>query len=166
MKVERIPVGCLQANCYIVTKNDKSIIIDPGDEAEKIKDFCNSKNIVEILVTHNHFDHVGALPELEEFYHLKANVRSPYFNYEIIQTPGHTSDSKSFYFKDDLVIFTGDFLFKGTIGRTDLPTGSEAEMIKSLEKIMEYPDELTVYPGHSSSTNLGKEKENFCRYFL
>lgn len=165
MKIEKIPVGCLQANCYIVTKNDKSILIDPGDEGEKIKDFCKNKNVVEILVTHNHFDHIGALKDLEEYFQLQANVRSAYFDYEIILTPGHTRDSKSFYFKDDLVIFTGDFLFKGTIGRTDLPTGSEADMINSLEKIMEYPNELIVYPGHGDSTILGKEKEKFSRYF-
>ena len=80
-------------------------------------------------------------------------------------TPGHTSDSKCFYFKCEKVLFSGDFLFYHTIGRTDLPSGSDIDMIKSLEKISKYPDDLIVYPGHGPKTKLGVEKNNFKYYY-
>lgn len=62
-------------------------------------------------------------------------------------------------------MFTGDFLFYHTIGRCDLPTGSEGDMVKSLELISKYPDDIDVYPGHGPKTNLEKEKQNFKYYF-
>ena len=158
MKVEILKVGYLKENCYIVTKNDKSIIIDPGDEADRIINHCKGKKIVGVLITHNHFDHVGALKEIENHFKIKENNNIIGLDFEIIDTPGHTSDSKTFYFKDDKVMFTGDFLFKGTIGRMDLPTGSVEDMKKSLEKIKDYPDDIIVYPGHGESTILGREK--------
>ena len=85
--------------------------------------------------------------------------------FKVIHTPGHTAGSTSLYCEKEKCLFSGDTIFAGTWGRTDLPTGSEADMINSLEKIMEYPNELIVYPGHGDSTILGKEKEKFSRYF-
>ena len=85
--------------------------------------------------------------------------------FEIIKTPGHTSDSVSYYFPEDKVLFAGDFLFLNSIGRTDLPTGNDMEMQKSLELISKYPDDIVVYPGHGETTTLGYEKENFKYYY-
>ena len=123
------------------------------------------KNVVEIIVTHHHFDHVGALDEIKKYFKLEENVKSGMFNYEVIETSGHTSDSRSIYFKNEKVMFTGDFLFYRSIGRTDLDTGSDIDMIKSLEKISKYPDDIVIYPGHGPKTSLGKEKQNFKYYF-
>lgn len=164
MQIEKLVVGELQANCYIVTKNNKTIIIDPGDEANKIINATKDKNVVGILVTHHHFDHIGALQEIEDYFHLKESLNIDGFNYEIIKTPGHTDDSVCFYFKDDKVLFSGDFIFYKSIGRTDLPTGSIQKMHQSLELISKYPDNIKVYPGHGPSTILGNEKRYFNLY--
>ena len=80
------------------------------------------------------------------------------FSYEIIKTPGHASDSLTFYFKDEKVMFTGDFLFFHTIGRCDLETSSIEDMKKSLEEIKKYPDDIKIYPGHGRGSVLGEEK--------
>lgn len=165
MKIEKLVVGVLQANCYVVTIENKTIIIDPGDEAEKIINFCKDKNVIEILVTHNHFDHVGALKKVEKEYNLKANNKSGMIDYKVINTPGHTSDSKSFYFPAYSTLFTGDFIFNNAIGRTDLETGNDLNMKASLKMISEYPDDTKIYPGHGISSTLKEEKQWFNRYY-
>lgn len=163
MKIDRIVVGELDANCYVVTINDKSYLIDPGSEKEKIKKYLENKNIVGILVTHSHFDHVGELDYFLNLYKLKENVLDD--EVEIIKTPGHTSDSVTFYFKNYKTMFTGDFIFKGAIGRMDLPTGSVSDMKNSLSLISLYDDDTLVYPGHGDSTVLKEEIKNF-KYYL
>lgn len=165
MQVKCIPVGVLQANCYIVEKNRKAILIDPGDEQEKIERELKELDLVGILLTHSHFDHVGALSYFEEKYHLNHNEKIEDFFYEVIETPGHSKDSLTFYFPKEKIMFTGDFLFQGTIGRMDLPTGNEKEMEKSLEKIAKYDNDIKIFPGHGPSTMLGNEKRLFKYYF-
>lgn len=164
MIVDRMIVGALKENCYIVTKNDKTIIIDPGDDVEKIIDACKGKNVVGVLITHHHFDHVGALKGIEKHFNIKEG-NCPNIGFKVIKNPGHSNDSVSYYFKDDKVMFVGDFIFLNSIGRTDLPTGSDIEMQKSLELIGKYPDDITLYPGHGDKTNLGYEKNNFKYYY-
>lgn len=79
---------------------------------------------------------------------------------KVIHTPGHTSGSISLLIEDAL--FTGDTLFKGTRGRTDLPTSSEESIIKSIkEKLLILPDNTIVYPGHGLTTQIGEEKNNY-----
>lgn len=165
MQIKCIPVGTLQANCYILVKDNKAILIDPGDEQEKIENILEKLELVGILLTHNHFDHIGALAYFEEKYHLKHNQAIKDFTYEVIKTPGHSKDSLTFYFPNEKVMFTGDFLFQGTIGRMDLPGGNEKEMQESLELISQYDDEIIIYPGHGPSTILGEEKKLFSYYF-
>ena len=165
MIVEKIVVGYLEENCYIVTKNNKTIIIDPGDEASKIINVAKNKNVVGILVTHHHPDHIGALKEIEEYYNLKETKEVESFDFKVINTSGHTKDSVSYYFPKEKVLFVGDFLFLNSIGRTDLPTGSDIEMQASLELISKYPDDVIVYPGHGEATTLGHEKNNFRYYY-
>ena len=87
------------------------------------------------------------------------------FKFTPIMTPGHSSDSVTFYFKEDKIMFVGDFIFKDTVGRCDLPTGSSSEMDKSIEKIKAYDDDITLYPGHGDETTLGREKE-YNLYFI
>lgn len=154
MNIKRIVVGELEENCYILEKDGKYLVIDPGDEFKKI-DTEIKGTLEEILVTHHHFDHIGALKELENKYGIKANdFKQETFKYEVIATPGHTSDSKTFYFPEENIMFTGDFLFYNSIGRMDLPTGSHEDMQKSLEKISNYPLNTKIYPGHFYSGTL------------
>lgn len=162
MEIKIVKVGYLQTNCYILKKNDNIIIIDPGDEYEKIKKEID-KNVSAILITHNHFDHIGALKQFKnvkiyDYNNLKEqNYNIDGFKFKVIYTKGHTNDSISFYFKEEKVMFTGDFVFKNSIGRTDLETGSNEEMKKSIEKLKEYPSNITLYPGHGDKTTLENE---------
>lgn len=164
MEIKKIAVGELATNCYLVKVDQGLIIIDPGAEADKIKREVGKEKLLTILVTHNHFDHIGALKELLSYYNVNLNAYNMIFNLQVINTPGHTSDSKTFYFAEAKVMFCGDFLFKDTFGRTDLETGSNQDMIKSLENILEYPNDITLYPGHGEVTNLGREKCHFKDY--
>ena len=163
-ELKTVVVGPLQTNCYILTLNDKTYIIDPGDDAKVIDTYLENKNVVAILVTHHHFDHVGALNYFEDKYSLKHNNLQN-LDFEIIKNPGHSKDSISFYFKDLNIIFCGDFIFKNSIGRMDFEGGSEIEMQESLNMISSYDDDIVLYPGHGPSTILGNEKSHFKYYF-
>lgn len=165
MIVDRVVVGSLEENCYILSKEDKVVIIDPGDEANKIIQKVGDKTVVGILITHHHFDHVGALEELENYYHVKESKEIPGWDFEVLNTPGHTSDSVCYYFAKDKMLFAGDFLFLDSIGRTDLAGGSDYEMKNSLEFISQFPDDIKVFPGHGDATTLGHEKNNFKYYY-
>ena len=168
MEVKRLVVGPLETNCYLLIKDNHYLIIDPGEEAEKIKK-CITGKVDGILITHHHFDHVGALEELKDYYQVPVydinNLKEKSYNinnfsFEVIYTFGHTDDLITYYFKDDRIMFVGDFIFKDSIGRTDLPGGDMSKMQKSLEKIKKYPDDITIYPGHGNKTTLGYEKGN------
>ena len=171
MKVTRVVTGFLKENCYVVEDQDKVLVIDPGDDFELIDEKLRDKKVLKVLITHHHFDHVGALDELIDKYHVdiidfnseKKQVIDN-FKFEIILTPGHTNDSVTFYFYDDNIMFTGDFIFKDTIGRTDLPTGNEIDMFKSLKSIKDYSGDIKIYPGHGEETTL-KEEFNNNMYF-
>jgi glyoxylase-like metal-dependent hydrolase (beta-lactamase superfamily II) len=82
-------------------------------------------------------------------------------DFEIIETPGHTQGGVCFYFRDRErpVLFAGDTIFAGSVGRTDLPGGDHRQLIESIRgKLLPLPDELTVYPGHGRPTTIGQEK--------
>lgn len=167
MNIKRVVVGELRENCYILEKDNNCLIVDPGDEFSKIKEQIVFP-VIGILITHRHFDHIGALESLVSeyrvpIYEMINTMEETYeigpFNFNVIYTPGHTNDSITFYFFKEDVMFTGDFLFKGTIGRCDLETSDEDEMRKSLEKIKRYKDNIFIYPGHGESTTLLNEKE-------
>lgn len=180
MKIEKIVVGYLEENCYILIKDNKCLVIDPGDEYYKIKEKIQSLNVVGVLLTHAHFDHAGALNDvLNDYkvplYYYNKNNEIKYsklinieeneykienFNFKTIYTPGHRNDHMCFYFYEDNIMFAGDFIFKETIGRTDLEYGNYTEMLKSIEKIKKYDDNIKLYPGHGEDTTLKYEKEN------
>ena len=163
MKIDKVVVGPLETNCYIVTINQEVVIIDPGDDEDKIKEQIGNKKVKTLLITHKHFDHIGALDKLSEIYQVPVNAYDLIPNIKVIATPGHTKDSKCYYFPDENVMFCGDFLFQGSFGRTDLD-GNNADMLKSLKEINKYPNNITLMPGHGNSTTLGQEKPNFPRY--
>ncbi len=170
MKIKTIVVGTLKENCYILTQNDETIIIDPGDEPDNIINNITGK-VLGIIITHYHFDHIGALEELKTKYKVPIidykNIGSNQlgsFNFEILETKGHTKDSVTIYFKDEKTMFCGDFIFKNSIGRTDLPTGSNEEMKRSLKNIVNYDHNITLYPGHYNKTLLANEIDNINYY--
>lgn len=170
MQIDRVIVGELQTNCYILSIDNECIVIDPGDEYNKIKECISDKKVVGVIITHHHFDHIGALNSFDKNLILdKSNLEEKEynvsnFNFEIIYTPGHKEDLITIYFKKEKSMFTGDFIFKNSIGRVDLPGGNINDMKKSLEKIKKYDDDIKIYPGHGDSTILGNEKNNFHYY--
>ena len=169
MNISKIEVGELQCNCYLLEKDNNCLIIDPGAEYPKIKNFIKEKNLIGILLTHHHFDHIGCVNNLINDYNIPVydnnNLKEGInhisnFTFEVIKTYGHTMDSITYYFESDKVMFTGDFLFYDTIGRCDFPESNVEEMISSIKKIKTYHDDITIYPGHSIETNLGREKQH------
>lgn len=170
MDLEIIRVGELRTNCYVLSKNNKAIVIDPGDEAHKIIKYLEDNNLelVAILITHSHFDHVGGLYDLLNHENVKVfnndnieekNYKIEDFSFDVIKTYGHTNDSVCYYFEEDNIMFVGDFIFKNSIGRTDLG-GNYNDMMNSIKKIKGYRDDITIYPGHGESSILGLEKRN------
>lgn len=166
MKIERLVVGSLEENCYILSFDNKVLVIDPGDEYDKINKTIDNREVLGILITHNHFDHVGALDQFNnvDVYSFDNMQEKEYtigpFVFDVIFNPGHTLDSISFYFKNEGILFCGDFIFYHGIGRCDLPTGSIVKMKESIAKIKNLPLNTIIYPGHDRKTTLKEEIEN------
>lgn len=166
MDIKCIKTGYLEENCYILSIKNDCLVVDPGDEADKIIEEIGDKNVLGILITHYHFDHIGALEKLKKRYNVdvidyqnRKNLIGP-FNFEIIDTKGHKEDAVSYYFKEDKIMFVGDFIFEGTIGRCDLPGGDFKEMKKSLSNLKNYDENIILYPGHGNKTTIKKELLN------
>ncbi len=182
MIIEKIVVGLYEENCYLIIKDSNCIIVDPGDEYEKIIsriEYLNL-NVICVLLTHAHFDHVGALNDILEKYNVGlyynninneikydklVNIKEEKYNicnfdFEVIFSKGHRNDSVIFYFYNDKIMFTGDFLFKGSIGRTDLEYASYNDMLSSIDMIKKYSNDIIIYPGHGEDSTIGFEKEN------
>lgn len=166
MKIEKVITGILNENCYILTIDNKVLVIDPGSDIDKINKVINNKEVVGVLITHNHFDHIGALSNFnKELIHDYHNLEEKEyiidkFKFKVIYTPGHTNDCVSYYFYEDNILFSGDFLFYETVGRCDLPTSNYRDMETSIDKIKKYPSDMIIYPGHGISTTLENEIKN------
>lgn len=166
MKIDRVITGSLEENCYILGIEDKVLVIDPGDDIDKINKVINNRKVLGVLITHRHFDHIGALSYFNKniIYDRSNTEEKEYkidkFNFNVIFNPGHSSDSISFYFKKENILFCGDFIFYESIGRCDLPTGDYKIMEESLNKIKNYPLDMLIYPGHGRETTLEYEIEN------
>ena len=170
MEMKIVQNGILRENCYILKEENKYLLIDPGSEFEKIDSYIESSGeVLGILITHRHFDHIGALDDFVKKYRcpvydkistLEETYNVGPFSFNVIYNPGHTDDSISFYFYKEKKMFSGDFIFEGNIGRCDLEGGNMDEMMKSIKKIKSYPNDTTIYPGHGEFTKLGHEKLN------
>lgn len=182
-----LPLGDYQTNCYLVYDDNKSCaVIDPGYEAETIlrKAQQEGLSIRAILLTHGHFDHVGAVKAIArktgcvvwlhekelllppflsagELYHTDfyagdgSTVTVGDLSFEVLETPGHTMGSVCL--KCEKVIFSGDTLFSGSCGRTDLG-GSMSMILMSLKRLASLPGDFTVCPGHGEATTLDNER--------
>ena len=196
LNVIALPLGAYQTNTYIVhAKGAKSCaIIDPGYDAKVIlsKVAALGLTVDAVLLTHGHFDHVGAVEELVTQTGCKlwmhqgdwAQRNDPTISYfyplancdftevqfceegkeictaglklTVLETPGHTHGSVCYLCENAL--FSGDTLFAGSCGRTDLPGGDWNIIQSSLSRLAGLKDDLTVYPGHGNSTTLAEEK--------
>ena len=197
LHVHTLALGNYQTNCYIVHDSDAQTcaIIDPGYDAKTVLDTVAQLglDLDAILLTHGHFDHVGAVKAIveatgckllmsESDWSQKKNPMTAYFypiancnftkvqfcedgevvcagglTFTVIATPGHTWGSVCYLCGDAL--FSGDTLFAGSCGRTDLPGGDQKWLQQSLERLKELEGDYTVYPGHGNSTTLAAERQ-------
>ncbi len=196
--IKKFVLGSFQTNCYIVYKDNNAIVIDPGDDAKKIKKFLleNQLNLLAILLTHGHCDHIGAVDMLYQEYKCEIylheedhiyltnpkynlstmlslpliihspvkkapnNIQIGQFNISFIHLPGHTPGSCMIEFVDEGIIFSGDVLFKGSIGRYDFPLSSKHDTCMTIKRLYDYDHDAIVYPGHGESTSINNEKQN------
>ena len=180
MKWERIPVGPIQANAYILSHDDGTcVIFDPGGEGDKIVRHIEEQGLtpLAILLTHAHFDHIGGINEVKKKWELPIYIHenekewltnpalngSAYFGIgqvELLETPGHSPGSISYYCKEIEAVFSGDVLFLGSIGRTDLPGGNHEQLLRSIhDKLLTLPEETIVLSGHGRETTIGAEMD-------
>jgi hydroxyacylglutathione hydrolase len=199
MDVRTFTVGPVQENCHVAHRDGarEAIVIDPGDEAPRLIEAVRDLDVVAILLTHTHFDHVGAVaplahatgaqvwcPEIEvpvladimrfvpwpgfgpfESYDADQTVAGGErlelagFEIDVLFTPGHSPGHVTYALPAEQAIFSGDVLFEGSIGRTDLPGGDAATLMRTLASLVEsLPDETVVYPGHMGNTTIGRER--------
>ena len=158
---------------YVLTDDtNHTIIIDAGmyeeREQQRFAEYIQKEQlqVVALLITHAHPDHVCGLVFVEQTYNLNAIIQPsegqldiPYFNIQVIATPGHKEDCVCYYLPDENILFTGDTLFQESIGRTDLPGGDMTTLIRSLKKLVVLPENTQVYPGHGYPTTIGHEKQ-------
>jgi len=194
MRINFKPMGEYQTNCYIVTINERDIIIDPGMGATSwVKE--NVKNPIAILNTHGHFDHVWSNAELKKIfdipiyihkkdaflleidqYHMgmptsKADILVDSedtidieeIKFRFLHFPGHTPGCSVIEFEE--AWFSGDFIFRGSIGRVDFPYSSPEDMKKSLLKFKNIPYDKPVYPGHGEPTTI-KNEQKYVDYWI
>ena len=110
MKIEKVVVGNLRCNCYVLSINNQVLVIDPGDDGDKIIKLIGNRKFLGIIITHYHFDHIGAVNDLNSKYNVivydKNNLSEGIneigkFKFEVIYTPGHKDDLITIYFKED-----------------------------------------------------------------
>jgi hydroxyacylglutathione hydrolase len=201
MDVRMFTVGPVAENAYIFRRDgsDRALIVDPGDEPDKLLAAVDTLGVTldGILLTHTHFDHVGAVapvakatgaevwvPRLESFVLADINSFVPWpgfgpfesydaehlldggerlelagFEIDVLFTPGHSPGHVTFSIPDEGAVFSGDVLFQGSVGRTDLPGGDWGTLLESIRLLVDsLPAETAVYPGHMGTTTLGAER--------
>ncbi len=189
MSIKVKPMGMYQTNCYIVSIDKKDFIIDPGVDATEWV-MQNVTNPIGIFNTHGHFDHVWSNDELQKklnipLYTPKADVMllkesswveglppstpdvevedNEEFDFDGVKVkfrhfPGHCPGCSTIEIGDSM--FSGDFIFDRSIGRTDFPYSNPEDMKKSLEKFKTLDFDKTIYPGHGGTTTIKKEQKN------
>jgi hydroxyacylglutathione hydrolase len=201
MDVRMFTVGPVAENSYVFRRDGSSdaLIVDPGDEPDRLLGAIErlGLDLHGILLTHTHFDHVGAVapvaratgaqvwvPRPEAFVLADINAFVPWpgfgpfesyeaehtveggerlelagFEIDVLFTPGHSPGHVTFSIPDEQAVFSGDVLFQGSVGRTDLPGGDWNTLLESLRTLVDgLPAETTVYPGHMGITSLGAER--------
>ncbi len=205
MKIKSFTFNDYQENTFLIIKENKCIVIDPGNYYDEenmiIKNYIDQNSLIPqfILITHVHIDHVLGIeylskeysmdtfiPESElDFYDNMINYSSMFgfekyshqnqvklinessnLNFigstiEILSLPGHSPGHLGFHFRKEKICFSGDVLFKNSIGRTDLPGGSFDVLIESIKnKLFLLDGDTVIYPGHGPQTTIDEEKNN------
>ncbi len=201
LQLETMVLGMVGTNCYLAMNREtkEMIIIDPADAPDRIRNKVTSMGgrPTAVLLTHGHFDHIGAAEAIGEAYDIpvcileqeKALAGDPRLNasvsmirrsvqvipdrtlhdgeeldlagfrVRVLHTPGHTRGGACYYIEEENVLFSGDTLFCGSVGRTDLPTGSMAQLHDSVHnRLFVLPEDTLVYPGHGEMTDIAYEK--------
>lgn len=200
LQTEILVLSVCATNCYLAKNKETGalLIIDPGDAPARVINKIEQMGAKPeaILLTHGHFDHIGAAMKLREHYDIPiyahtaekdimenvdknlslmigmgfavqadhyltdgAEVELAGFDIRVIHTPGHTSGGACYYLESEGVLFSGDTLFRCSVGRTDFPTGSMRQLHDSIhQKLFVLPEETIVYPGHDQSTDIRYEK--------
>jgi hydroxyacylglutathione hydrolase len=201
MDVRMFTVGPVAENSYLfrLDGSDRALLVDPGDEAPRLLAAIDELGVSleGILLTHTHFDHVGAVapvaratgaevwvPEIEKMVLSDINAYVPFSGFgpfedwdaehtleggeklelagmeiDVIFTPGHSPGHVTFSIPSEQVIFSGDVLFQGSVGRVDLPGGDWGTLLESIRGLVDtLPAETAVYPGHMGITSLGAER--------
>ena len=187
MELKTFPIGSLQTNCYMVWEDgsDTCILIDPGYEPELLLEQVRlqRKTLEAILLTHGHFDHVGGVKQIAaetgcKVYICAEELKQPLrysdglhytdtvaegdvlalagLTLQVLHTPGHTPGCVCYLCGDTL--FSGDTLFAGTCGRTDLPGGDFKAIQASLQRLAALEGDLRVLPGHGMASALDIER--------
>lgn len=190
LHIRTLPLGDLQTNCYIVSKDESRdcVVIDPGADAYLIEQALQADALrcAAILLTHGHFDHVGAVRELvatagcavylrpeeltlppaltdgtlyySDLYPESRQLTVAGMSFSVLHTPGHTPGSVCLLCEDAL--FSGDTLFAGSCGRVDFPGGDARQMKASLLQLKTLPDALRIFPGHGDASTVAYEKKH------
>lgn len=193
MIIKTVIAGVYDENCYIAMDEatKEAVVMDPGGNADLIINTIEKMGAKPkfILLTHGHFDHVGAVAELKNRYNIKSFISEDEnmiekkesafgpldkvdayikdgsifkigeINIRCIATPGHTPGGMCFLIENSL--FSGDTLFRESIGRSDFPGGSFSQLVDGIKaKLMTLPDDIVVYPGHNASSTIGHERLN------
>jgi glyoxylase-like metal-dependent hydrolase (beta-lactamase superfamily II) len=203
LKTDRLVLGDLQTNCYVVGADEAAtdcLVIDPGAGPEELIELLQRQSLhpTATILTHGHADHIVGVAALRhEFPHMRVYIHrldapmlgdaqanlsvfiDMVFTTEpadvlledgdiveqagiklwVLHTPGHTRGGICLYEPQEGLVFAGDTLFAGSVGRADFAGGDENQLIESIRtKLLTLPDSTVVYPGHGMRTTIGREK--------
>ena len=183
VEVHKVVVGPFDNNVFVVRcrRSGEAVLIDAANEHEQLLALCQRLGVKRVLETHGHWDHIQAIPALREAgYQVGVTAadapRLKEVGYDVfiddaevievgdlrlraIHNPGHTEGSISFHVVDTPLLFTGDTLFPGGPGNTQLEGGYFATIISSIDnKLFTFAAETIVLPGHGLDTTIGAER--------